>query len=162
MARKKRDRKETAKKPTKGRGARGRFAPGNPGGPGRPRGSRNATTMLVEAMLADDAETLTRALIRQAKMGRGVALQLVFERIAPVRRERPVEMHLPALRSTSDLVAAHDTLLAQVASGDIAPAEANTIAHLLELRRKAFESSELETRLAALEARYAAVSPTTH
>jgi hypothetical protein len=53
----------------------------------------------------------------------------------------------------SEVVVAHDMLLSQVAAGELAPAAAQAVAGLLELRRKATETAQLEERLAALEAR---------
>ena len=50
----------------------------------------------------------------------------------------------------------------QVAAGEIAPAEAQTVANLLELRRKAYETTELEARLAAIEARLPTPAPLPH
>ena len=51
------DRKKPPRK-TK-RGPRGRFLPGNREGPGRPKGSRNKTTMMIEALLEGEAEELS-------------------------------------------------------------------------------------------------------
>ena len=133
---KKRSQKETEKKPTDSRDGQGRFLPGNGGGPGRPAG-RSEVMRLVEELLAANAK----------------ALELAFARLAPVRRERPVEVRLPDQQGQCGLVAGHDALLQQVASGEIAPSEAKAIADLLELRRRAVETTEIEARLAAIEAR---------
>jgi hypothetical protein len=159
---KKRSRKETAKKPRSDRNARGHFTKGNPGGPGRPKGSRNAATLLIEQMLVDDAEALTRALIKRAKAGNASAMQICFARLAPAPKDRAIEITLPAQRSLADLMGAHDMLLQQVASGHLAPAEAETVSKLLENRRRAFEMTELEARLAAIEARLPAPAPLPH
>src|SRR5690242_2176690 len=90
---------DDGKKPGKNRtdrGAKGRFARGNKANPaGRPKGSRNQTTLLVEQMLAGEAECLTRSLIRKAKAGHGAALALVFARLSPPPRDRAIEITLP-------------------------------------------------------------------
>src|SRR5262245_46115875 len=72
------------------RGPRGRCLPGNREGPGRPKGARNKTTLLVEELLDNEAEALTRTLIKRAKAGYAVPLQLVFDRLAPPRKDRHV------------------------------------------------------------------------
>ena len=101
-------RKKSAGKPSDGhRDGGGRFLPGNPGGPGRPRGSRNFIAEQVEDLLAGDVEALTRALIRRAKSGHGSALQIAFNILCPVRRDRPVAVNLPPLGNMSEVVAAH-------------------------------------------------------
>jgi hypothetical protein len=71
------------------RGPKGRFLPGNREGPGRPKGARNRTTVLVEALLEDEARELTRTLIERAKAGFAVPLQLVFERCCRPARTAP-------------------------------------------------------------------------
>jgi hypothetical protein len=60
---------------------------------------------------------------------------------------------LPALSSAKDAVAASAALIEAVAAGEIAPGEARELGRLIELHLKAVEVHELETRLAALEAR---------
>jgi len=138
----------------KSRDGKGRFALGNRANPqGRPRGSRNRTTVLVEQLLANDAETLTRTLIRRAKAGHGTALNLVFSRLAPVPRDRPVELDLAPVGNAKSIIAAHTRLLQLLGAGELTPSEATAVAQLLELQRRAVEAADLETRLAALEIR---------
>ena len=145
----------TERKKTPGkrkRGPKGTFLPGNREGPGRPKGSRNKTTLMIEALLEDEAEELTRTLIKRAKAGYGSALQLVFDRLAPARKDRHVQIKLPPITTLGDVVAAHGTLIQHVAAGELTPNEAHSMAALLELRRRALESVELESRIAAIEA----------
>jgi hypothetical protein len=148
------DGKKPASKPQ--RGPRGAFLPGNKeGATGRPKGSRNRTTLMIEAMLAGEAEALTRALIGKAKKGFAVPLQLVFERLAPPRKDRYVEFDLPPVATAADVAAAQAAILSAIAGGILTPAEGQGLAGLLELRRRAIETVEMETRLKALEERAA-------
>ena len=48
---------------------------------------------------------------------------------------------------------AQDAILRAVAGGDLLPGEGATLAGIVEARRKALETQELESRIAALEAR---------
>src|SRR5262245_46810403 len=137
------------------RGPRGRFLSGNREGPGRPKGARNRTTLLVEELLENEAEELTRALIRRAKAGYSVPLQLVFERLAPPRKDRHVTMTLPAITSLDDVLAAQAAIIKHTAAGELTPSEAHSMAALLDLRRRTIEAIEIEARLAALEAQLA-------
>src|SRR5262245_42564285 len=92
--------------------ALGRFKTGNRANPtGRPRGSRNKTTLLVEQLLEDQAEKLTACLIKKAMGGSTHALELVFARLAPVRRDRPVEIRMPPITNLADLVVAHGAVI---------------------------------------------------
>ncbi len=128
----------------------GRFAAGNPG---KPKGARHRVTRAAEELLDGEAEVLTRKAIELAKNGDLMALRLCLERILPPRKERPVEIVLPALTGPKDAVAASAALLAAVAGGEIAPGEASVVGRLLELHLRAVEAHDLEARLAALEAR---------
>lgn len=130
------------------------FQKGRSGNPsGRPTGSRNATTLAVEKLLEDEASAITRVCIDRAKQGDSIALRLVMERVVPVRRGRPVQFDLPALDNASDLARALGGILRATANGSLTPEEAATIAGVLETKRRAIETSELEQRLDQLEQR---------
>ena len=104
-------------------------------------------------MLDGETEALTRKAIELALAGDGMALRLCLERILPACKERPVDIALPSLTGPKDAVAASAALLAAVAAGEIAPGEDREVGRLLELHLRAVEAHDLETRLAALEAR---------
>src|SRR5215204_7316148 len=74
------------------------FQPGQSGNPaGRPPGSRNKTTLAVDALLDGEAEALTRKAIELAKAGDMVALRLCLDRVCPPRKDRPVSFAMPEL-----------------------------------------------------------------
>src|SRR5215831_17617985 len=73
---------------------------GNPAG--KAKGTRNKTTLAVEALLEGEAETLTRKAIELAKAGDLAALRVCLERIAPPRKDRPVLFELPPVSSAAD------------------------------------------------------------
>src|SRR3954453_17402723 len=76
------------------------FEPGRSGNPsGRPEGSRHATTLAVERLLEGEAEEIGRKAIELAKSGDTVALRLCLERIAPVRKDRPISLALPSMNT---------------------------------------------------------------
>ena len=127
----------------------GAGASGNPAG--RPAGSRNRATVALEALLEGEGEAITRACIDAAKGGDSVALRLCMERLFPLRRGRPVQFTLPHLAGPADLVTALAGILTATAAGELSPDEASQVAGILETKRRALETTELETRLAALE-----------
>jgi hypothetical protein len=136
------------------RGQRGTFAKGQSGNPtGRPRGSRNKVTVMIETMLEGQAERLTQALIERALEGSTAAMDLIFARLAPVRKERTIEVEMPALKTMSDVVVAYDSVIDAATSGAISVGEAQGLASLLEMKRRAVETAELEKRLANIEER---------
>lgn len=128
----------------------GTFAPGNKLG-GRPKGSRNKTTLAVEALLEGDAEAITQKAIELAKDGDGSAIRLCMDRLAPPRKDSPVMFELPVIETAADTVAASAALLAAVAEGDITPDEASRVMGLLTAHKALVETCDLETRIAALE-----------
>jgi hypothetical protein len=131
--------------------ATGKFAPGNRLGKGRPKGARNKATMAVQKLLDGEAETLTRKAIELAKDGNMAALRLCIERLLPPQKDRPVTLDLPPMDSVKDLSEALGALTMAMAAGEITLSEAEKVAAVLELRRRAIETTEIEERLAALE-----------
>jgi hypothetical protein len=140
---------------------RGRpFKPGQSGNVrGRPRGSRNRTTLAVEALLEGEAEALTRVCIERAKAGDSTALRIVIERICPPLRERAMMFELPRVTAAADLAVALGRILAAVAAGEILPAEGQTLCAILAALRQSLETVELAERLDELERRLDEVPP---
>lgn len=133
---------------------RGGFKPGQSGNPaGRPAGSRHRVTLAMEALLEGEAEGLTRKAVEMALGGDTTALRLCLERLAPARKDSPVRVDLPAVNNADDLAGASSALLAAVASGEVTPDEAGRVMALLTAHRTILETSDLEGRIAALEAK---------
>jgi hypothetical protein len=133
---------------------RGRpFKKGQSGNPaGKPPGTRHRVTQLVEALIENKAEALTQRALDNALAGDGVLLKALLDRLAPPRRERPVQVDLPPLAGPADTPRIAAALLERAASGELTPAEAQGLAALLEAFRKQTELASFEERLAALEA----------
>ena len=131
----------------------GRFQKGVSGNPaGKPKGARHKATLAAEALLDGEAEALTRKAVERAMEGDTVALRLCLERIIPARRDRPVSFELPKIDRPADAVAASAAILAAVADGSLTPSEAAEISKLVEGFVRTVEVTELEARIAALEA----------
>jgi len=138
----------TRKYATKTRGRP--FAAGNPG---KPKGARHKVTLAVESLLEGEAERLTRKAIKLALAGDTTALKLCMERIAPLRKGRPVAITLPEVKIPGDVVGALAAVTAALSDGQLSPAEACEVASVVELQRRAIETQDLEVRLHALEER---------
>ncbi|MBY9067623.1 hypothetical protein K1X12_11990 [Hyphomonas sp. WL0036] len=133
-----------------GRKTDGTFSKGNPG---KPRGARHKATQAALALIDGEGEALTRKAIDMALAGDTVALRLCLERLAPPRKDAPVRFTLPPMEGAENAAEAMGAILASVASGDLAPSEATSLAGLVEVYRKTLETTELEARLKALEER---------
>lgn len=129
------------------------FKPGQSGNPkGRPRGSLNKTTKAVLALMEGEAEEITRAAIGAAKGGDMTAVRLILDRLVPTVKERTVALPgLPDTTTAAGIASAQQHILEAVAIGALTPGEASTLAGIIEARRKAMETQELEERLSALE-----------
>ena len=131
---------------------RGRpFEPGNPGGPGRPQGSRNKATLALDRIADDAGEDILKKMVEAAKDGELRAAELVLQRIWPIRKGRPISLELPKIETAADLVAALGRIADAVGAGEITPDEGQAVASILEAKRRAIETVDLESRLSALE-----------
>jgi len=131
-----------------GRNTDGTFGPGNPG---KPRGTRHKATQAALALLDGEAEALTRQAVTMALAGDGAALRLCLDRIAPPRRDAPVQFDLPRMATARDAAQAAVAVLDAVASGELTPTEGAQIMALVDTFRRTLETTELEARVAALE-----------
>jgi len=128
------------------------FEKGESGNPaGRPRGSRNRATLLMESLLADDAEAIGRKAIAMAKQGDMAAIRLCMDRLAPVRKGEPVAFELPPLDKPADSVAAAAEIVAAVAAGELTPSEAAELAKVIDVYVRAIATKAFDERLTKLE-----------
>lgn len=131
-----------------GRDTAGRFASGNTG---RPSGARNRTTVAILELLEGQAEALSNKAVEMALAGDTVALRLCLERLAPPRKDAPVEFKLPQMKTAHDAAKAAGAVLEAVSVGDLTPSEAAQVMALVDAFRRTLEVTELEARVAALE-----------
>ena len=132
---------------------RGRpFQKGQSGNPdGRPKGSRNATTIALEALLDGQATALTQKAIDVALTGDIPALRLCLDRILPPRKDSPVAFDLPEMKKVDDAVSAMGALVKAVGDGELTPTEAGELTKMVQAFAKIIETAELEERVRKLE-----------
>ncbi len=131
-----------------GRSVDGTFTTGNAG---RPKGARNKATQAVLALLEGEAEALSRKAVEMALAGDGVALRLCLDRIAPPRKDSPVQFSMPRMATALDAAQAAGAVLEAVSLGELTPAEGAQVMALVDSFRRTLEVTELEARIAALE-----------
>src|SRR5262249_4493755 len=120
-----------------------KFAKGQSGNPnGKPRGCRNAITILFDELLKDNAKELIEKAIEMAKGGEGPALRLCIERLAPARKESP---------GWFDLLKASAAIVAAVAAGDLTPSEAAELSKVVDGYARTLQAAEFEERISKLE-----------
>jgi hypothetical protein len=131
--------------------AKPRGKPFVPGNPGKPYGARHRVTRAVETLMEGEHEKLTRIAIDKALDGDTAALRLCLDRIAPSRRDTPISIELPPVRSAADAAEASASVLASVAKGEVTPDEAGRVMALLASHKSIVAAGDLERRIAALE-----------
>ena len=94
---------------------------------------------------------LVRTALDLAASGDTAMLRLCIERLVAARKDSPVRVELPEIKGASDLPSATQAVLESVARGELSPSEAAAVAGLIEGHRRNLETSNLETRLVALE-----------
>jgi hypothetical protein len=129
-----------------------KFQKGQSGNPnGKPRGSRNATTILFDELLKDNAKELIEKVIEMAKGGDGPALRLCIDRLTPPRKDRPVWFELPKMNEARDAVKASACIVEAVAAGELTPCEASELSKVVDSYARSLQTVEFEKRLSILE-----------
>ncbi len=132
----------------------GRFKPGQSGNPaGRPKGVRHKAVEALDLLGRNASEEILLAVINSAKSGDARSAELVLRRIWPEVKSRPVVVQLPIVTDAASAVEALGAITAAAADGVITLDEAQGLAGLIETTRRTIETAELETRIAALEAK---------
>ena len=140
-------------KKTEGRGAGGKFAPGNKASPGRPPG-RGAVAEMREALAADLGGIINTVRAR-ALAGDMQAARIILDRLVPSLRpvEMPAVLTLPA---GATLAGQAQAVIDSAAAGELAPSQAAQIVTALGGVAKIIEATELLKRIEALESLTAA------
>jgi hypothetical protein len=138
------------KQPARGPGRP--FEKGRSGNPaGRRPGARNKATLAAEALFDSEAEALSRKAVELALGGSEGALRLCLDRIIAPRRERPIQLAVPPIRSASDIAAAMGAIVKAAAQGAITADEAFKLSHMVDTFVRAIETSDFDRRLQILE-----------
>lgn len=127
----------------------GRFRKGKSGNPqGRPR-SESAE---LRQRLATHGPEIADAVISAAKSGDMAAAKIVFERIVPALKTHspPVQLDLPEEPTMADIGRA---VMGACANGQTSPESMSAMLNALSSLARILEVTELETRIAALEAK---------
>jgi hypothetical protein len=103
--------------------------------------------------MLENAKATTEAVIKQAVSGDLTAAKLILDRLVPPAKERPLAISLPQIETVQGVAAAQGAILKACAAGDLLPGEATALSGIVESRRKALETEELEARVRALEER---------
>jgi hypothetical protein len=140
-------------KTRKPRGFGKRFAPGNPG---RPKGTKNKRTIIIENLVQERFEDIVERVIKAAVVeGDMMAAKMLLDRLWPIRKGAAVNFPLPEHLDSDGLLQTFDALIRATANGELTAEEASAVAGVVEQKRRAIETQELQERIEALEERTA-------
>src|SRR5262245_43952853 len=109
-----------------------RFQPGHSGNPaGRPQGSLNKKTLALEEAFAEHADEILKDVVERAKSGDRHAQRLCMERML-AKRQRPVPIELPVIKTPEDAEAALAVVTAELAAGKLSISEASSLVALID------------------------------
>ena len=131
---------------------RGRpFEKENKFGRGRPRGSRNKRSPNAQQLLQEQGESIVLEAVTLARQGDAQLVRALLPYI--LRRPDDPALKTPPLRvgTAEEIANTLQDVLKQVAAGAMQLRDAQVLADLLEERRIALETHDLEKRLQALE-----------
>ena len=131
---------------------RGRpFQKGQSGNPkGRPKGSRNKTTLIAQALIDGQAEALVKKAVQLALEGDLICLRICLERLVPMKKDAPIEIDLPDISTVANIPKLFAVLTAKLREG-MTRSEARTVMDLAQGVLKVLEVAELEQRVSPLE-----------
>jgi len=126
---------------------RGRFGPGNSG---RPRGAKNRTTAIAQALLADEETELVRKGIELAKAGDVQMLKFLLDRLLP--KDRLIKIDIPRLDFADEAIDGMAAISGAIAAGQITPSEGAALSNMISGYSRTIEVWELSRRIEAIEA----------
>ncbi len=127
-----------------------KFKPGQSGNPGG-RPPNAGPIGEIRKAIGDELPAIVAKLVEMAKEGDVQAARVLVERVVPAIK--PVDFAQVIELSGTTLTEQGRSALAAMASGQIAPAQAAQLMTALASLAKLIETTELESRIAALEQR---------
>lgn len=136
----------------------GRFLKGNKASPGNPIFAKihEYRKAISDAVTPEYLREVLRKLIQLALMGDTVAARILLDRTvgnstAPTPDKEAIAVKLPPVHNARDLVKATAAITKALTAGTLSPDDAVKLSTVLELSRRAMETSELASRLDRLE-----------
>ena len=109
--------------------------------------------MLVQFLLERDLEEICNRVIEEAKAGNMQAVKMILDRILPPKKDSPIAIDIPQIKTASDILQAINCISTAVGQGEISPSEGETLSKIIDIHSKALEIYDFEKRLKAIEER---------
>lgn len=105
----------------------------------------------VRRLLQDSAQEIVANVISAAQNGDMQAARIILDKIIPAKKDAPVTINLPPIKSSADAAEAMAAVLAGVSEGSLTLSEADGIAKLIGNYINILELTDLEARLKSVE-----------
>ena len=130
-----------------------KYGKGNRSGKGRVLGSHNKATLMREAIAKAigpaDGVGVIRAMVKKAKRGDAPAAKLVLPYLCPAGTF--VKIDLPPITDAASIADAQGCVMAAASNEEISLEQADTFSDILEKRRRALETVEIERNLRQIQ-----------
>jgi Family of unknown function (DUF5681) len=128
-----------------------RGRPFQPGNPGRPPGSKNKITQMVEQLAEAHAEQIFKKVVELALAGDVSCLRMMLDRLYPPRKGQPVNVVMPPINTSQDVLRAIASIWTAIREGHLTPDEASALSVVIDRSIPAIELHDITKRIAALE-----------
>ena len=130
--------------------ANNQFIKGQSGNPaGRPKGS--GLSAQLRAAIEQDAPSIIKAMIEQAKGGDTAAAKTLLDRVLPALKPESQAISLPELVAAGTMAEKARAAIDAAGAGAVSPSAASDLVSAIAGLAKIIETTELQKRLEALE-----------
>lgn len=147
--------KKKDKKPAENtaRKQRGRpFQKGKSGNPsGRPKGSKNHSSIIGQKLIDENCKDIIESVIESAVNGDMTAARILVDRLIPPRRDKPINIELPEIKNSNDVVTALGIVIKKIGEGDLTLTEGQSLAAILTTKLETITIADFEKRLKEIE-----------
>jgi hypothetical protein len=106
---------------------------------------------LLEELVENEGESLTRKMIELGKAGNVRSLEYCLDRLLPQRHGQPISLQLPKINSVKDVAPTMAAVLEAIGNGTITPEQASPIIGLLNSYANASIAGDIAVRLERVE-----------
>jgi hypothetical protein len=85
---------------------------------------------MAERLLEGEIEPLIQTVLEKARDGDVACLRMVLDRLVPARKGRPIELDLPPIKSSEDVLSAIAAVWNAIGQGQVTPDEAGALSLL--------------------------------
>ena len=130
--------------------ANNQFIKGQSGNPqGRPKGS--GLSAQLRAAIEQDAPSIMKAMIEQAKAGDMQAAKALLDRVLPALKPESQAIHLPELVAAGTMAEKARAAIDAAGAGAVSPSAASDLVAAIAGLARVVETTELQQRLDELE-----------